>query len=125
MIDTDIETHVLSQCATAYPTLDEDQFICKIIGGNAGLDQSTINQRNDSGSYAVYETTVNVILNIQSGSKVNRDTLIRLFPRKWIQFDDQKVFQMYQRWVNADLVEVINMKGIIHYIDYSYIVYSS
>lgn len=125
MIDDDIKTHVLEQCADAYPTLDEDQFIFKITGGSSLIDQSIVNQRNDSGSYAMYETTVNVMLTIQSEAKIDRDALIRKFRRGWLQFGSQKVFQQYQRWQDADMIELISFKGVIHYIDYIYIVYES
>lgn len=125
MIDDDIKVHVLAQCALAYPTLDTNQFIFKITSGSAFIDQTNVNQRNDEDKYAVYETTVNVMLIIQTEAKIDRDALIRRFPRKDIRFGTQRVFQEYQRWTDADLVEVANLKGVIHYIDYSYIVHES
>lgn len=125
MIDDDIKTHVLARCAEAYPTLDQDQFIFKVTGGTALIDQSIVNQRNDSNAFAMYETTANVMLIINTEDKIDRDTLIRKFRRGWLQFGNQKVFQEYQRWQDADMIEVIAFKGVIHYVDYSYIVYES
>lgn len=125
MIDDAIQTHLLAKAAEAYPTLEADQFIAKIVSGSATMDSRIVNMREDgSNSFAVYQTTVSIMLIIASETKLDRDALIRLIPRKYVVLDGRKdIFQEYQRWVDADLVEVINYKGVVHYIDYVFNVY--
>lgn len=124
MIDDEIKSHVLARIAAAYSAVDSDSYIVKIVQGTASVSGVT-NRRDDSGKYAVYETTVTVVVQIMSESKLNRDDLIRQFPRKYIEMEGVKVLQAYQRWLDSDLVEVIGAKGVMHYIDYTYIVYES
>jgi len=127
MIDDAIKAHVLAKAAEAYPTLDEDSFIAKIVSGNALVDSRIQNMRdNVTGNFSAYQTTISVMLIIASEEKIDRDALIRLFKRGYVTLDSRKdIFQEYQRWIDSDLVEVINMKGVVHYIDYVYNVFEN
>ena len=127
MIDDAIKTHLLSKAAEAYPTLDADQFIAKIVSGTAEVTTRSMNKRsNVENKFTLYETTVSVELIIASEEKVDRDDLIRLLPRGFVTLDGRKdIMQQYIRWVDSDFVEVINMKGVVHFIEYVYDVFQN
>ncbi|MBW2066893.1 MAG: hypothetical protein JRJ03_18440 [Deltaproteobacteria bacterium] len=122
-VDDAIEEHVRAKVQEAYPDLEEDQVIVKFPEARANFTRPH-NMRDNSGKWAVCEETVTCMVAIASEDKLNRATLIRKLPRKTYQLGGYKVLQEYQRAVNADLVEVINMKGLVFYISYTYVVYS-
>ena len=122
-IDDAIEEHVRAKVQEAYPELEEDQVIVKFPEARAAFSRSH-NMRDNSGKWAICEETLTCMVIIASEEKLDRTLLIRKLPRKTYQLGGFKVLQEYQRAVSADLVEVINMKGLIFYISYTYVIYS-
>ena len=82
------------------------------------------NMRNNSGDWSVCEETVVCMVVIATEEKIDRAHLIKKLPRKTYTLDGQKVLQEYKRAINADMVEVINYKGLVFYINYTHVIYS-
>lgn len=124
MIDDEIETHLRERISEAYPDLEANQIIIKIVEARSNFSAAH-NRRSNANKFTICQETMTAIVVISNEDRLDRAVLIRLLPRKKIDLGDEWALQEYRRVVHSDQVDVINFKGLTFYVDYTREIYEN
>ena len=117
ILELKIKEHIVDTVCELY-NLSNSQVLVTIAGSK--MDYSRVKRYHIIG-----EDIISVVVSVKTDDYIDKIAFIRAFAKKMVTLDSEKVMQKYIRCDQTNYIDVVGIKEIVFYLDYTQIITES